>query len=196
MTKDNSATTAACAPTAGLSVEEKQILLRLARQTVEDYLSHGMAPEPDTNSPALLEHRASFVTLTDRDSDELRGCRGEYRACRPLIESVAQMSIASAIDDPRFPPVTLAELGRIRIEINVLTEPVSILPDQIEVGRHGLLIKSGYHSGLLLPEVPVQYGWSREEFLAWLCRKAGLPEDGWSAPGARLFGFEAETWGE
>lgn len=196
MTKNNSATTPARGPTAQLTAEEKQILLRLARQTLEDCLSQGKAPGPDTNSPALLEHRASFVTLTERDSGELRGCRGEYRACQPLIESVAQMSIASATDDPRFPPVTLEELGAIRIEINVLTEPVSILPDQIVVGRHGLLIKSGYHSGLLLPEVPVQYGWNQEEFLVWLCRKAGLPENGWTAPDARLFGFEAEVWGE
>jgi AmmeMemoRadiSam system protein A len=149
-----------------------------------------------TESPALLHPRASFVTLRRRGSGELRGCRGEYRARRPLIESVANMAIAAGVDDSRFPPVSLDELPDLHIGISALTPLKPIRPDEVEVGRHGLMIVKGPYAGLLLPSVPVEYGWDREEFLKWLCRKAGLPDDAWQGDDLELYGFEAESWGE
>jgi AmmeMemoRadiSam system protein A len=154
------------------------------------------APALDRDRQSLQTWRAAFVTLTRRDTGALRGCRGEVIARRPLAESVARMAVASAVDDPRFSPVTADELPTIRIGINALTPPVPIRPDAIVVGRHGLWLTVGGQSGLLLPEVPLHYGWDRGRFLVALCRKAGAADDAWRRPDAELRGFEAETWSE
>jgi AmmeMemoRadiSam system protein A len=106
------------------------------------------------------------------------------------------MAIASAVDDPRFPPVRLNEVPRLRLEISVLTSTSPITPEEVVVGQHGLIIEKGQHTGLLLPQVPLEYGWDRDMFLREICRKAGLPENAWQAPDARLYGFETEEWGE
>ena len=179
-----------------LTTDQRRVLLEVARCTLEQYLRDGSRTPRETDKPALLEKRAAFVTLRDRASGELRGCRGECVARRPLIESVAHTAIASATDDPRFPPVAAAELEGIAIEISALTPLEGIVPDDVEVGRHGLMIVRGGQSGLLLPQVPVEYGWDRLAFLTWVCRKAGLPDDAWQSPDAQLFGFESESWGE
>ncbi len=104
-----------------LSDEDKETLLHLARQTLIDFLEAGRTPDCVTDSPALLEQRATFVTLTVRETGDLRGCRGEVVARQQLIESVVSMAVASATDDPRFPPVTLAEVSDLHIEISMLT---------------------------------------------------------------------------
>jgi AmmeMemoRadiSam system protein A len=179
-----------------LSGEDKRLLLRVARMTLEDYLRDGALAEIDVESPALLAQRAAFVTLWRRETDELRGCRGECIPQRPLIESVTLMSIAAAVDDPRFPPVQYDELANLRIEINALSPPHPIRPDEVVVGRHGLMIVRGRHAGLLLPEVPERFGWERVEFLDALCHKAGLPHSAWAMPDTHLFGFESEAWAE
>jgi len=175
---------------------DRQVLLRFARQTIEEYLRDGERPSVPTGSGALLAPRASFVTLRTRDTGALRGCVGETAAREPLIESVGRMAVAAATEDPRFPPVTLDEVPALHIEISALTPMVPIRPDQVEVGRHGLMIRWKGHAGLLLPQVPVSQGWSRSEFLRGVCRKAGLPDDAWSAPDAELLGFECEVWEE
>jgi uncharacterized protein (TIGR00296 family) len=100
------------------------------------------------------------------------------------------------VDDPRFASVTRAELPDLHIEINAMTPLSAIQPDEIEVGRHGLYLVLGNQAGLLLPEVPLNYGWDREMFLAALCRKAGLPLDAWQHPTCKLWGFETEIWEE
>jgi AmmeMemoRadiSam system protein A len=181
---------------AGLCAGDRQTLLRVARESLCDYLREGKAPRFEVDSAALLEPRATFVTLWDRGSGELRGCRGEVPAHRPLAQSVASMVLVSATEDPRCRPVRLEEVSNIRIEISVLTPLEPIRPQEIVVGRHGLRIVKDQHSGLLLPEVAVRYGWDREEFLQGLCWKAGLPEDAWKADDAELYGFETESWGE
>lgn len=183
-------------PVPELTNEDKQKLLRLARQTLHEYLGAGKLPETQADSPALLERRAAFVTLWSRDSGELRGCRGEAYPRLPLIESVVQMAIAAATDDPRFPPVTAAEVPELRIEINALTPMRRIHPDEVVVGRHGLRIVSGGATGLLLPEVPVRYSWDREEYLRWVCKKAGLAPDTWQGEDIQLYCFESEAWSE
>jgi AmmeMemoRadiSam system protein A len=156
----------------------------------------GELPEPETTSPALRELRATFVTLRRRADGELRGCRGQRTAVQPLVESVIQMSVASAVDDPRFVPVTRAEVPDLHIEISALTPPAPIHPAQVVVGRHGLIVSAGRAAGLLLPQVPQEYGWSREQFLRAVCEKAGLPPEAWRVTGVRLEGFEAEVWEE
>ena len=179
-----------------LSADDRRTLLRLARQTLLDHLSGNETSQYATESSALLRPRATFVTLRRRDTDELRGCRGECEARRPLVESVARMAIAAAVNDSRFPPVTLSEVPNLKIEINALTPLKPIRPADIVVGKHGLMIVKGDHLGLLLPEVPTRFRWGREEFLKAACRKAGLPETAWEEENARLFGFEAEVWCE
>ena len=179
-----------------LSAGDRRTLLRLARQTLLDHLSGNDLAPLGTESSALLRPRATFVTLRRRDTDELRGCRGECEARHPLAQSVALMAVAAAVNDSRFPPVTLGEVPDLKIEINALTPLRPIRPDDIVVGQHGLMIVKGNHLGLLLPEVPTRFGWGRYEYLRAICRKAGLPESAWEDEAARLFGFEAEVWSE
>jgi AmmeMemoRadiSam system protein A len=176
-------------PIPQLTDEEKRLLLVLARTTLETCLTSGRYPPHRATSPALLAPGAVFVTLRHRATRELRGCRGEVVARRPLVEAVQRTAIASALDDPRFPPVTLDEVPGLHIEISALTPLVPIRPEEVVVGRHGLMISHRGRAGLLLPQVPVEQGWDRETFLCWTCRKAGLPD-------AELRGFECTVWGE
>ena len=185
----------AVAAPAPLWDEDKRFLLALARETLTRYLRREPLPEPAVESPALLAPRAAFVTLRRR-SGELRGCRGERAATRPLVRSVMDTTIASAVDDPRFEPVTLAEVPQLRIEISALTPVRPIRPEEVVVGRHGLIASAGRFVGLLLPQVATQYRLSREAFLRAVCEKAGLSPDAWQRPGVRLEAFEAEVWGE
>lgn len=175
---------------------DRQFLLTLARQTLMTYLGTRKMPDVRTDNPALLEPRAVFVTLRVRANGDLRGCRGETQARYPLIESVALMSIASATDDPRFPHVRVEEVPDLHIEINALTPLSPIRPEAVEIGRHGLMIARGGYAGLLLPDVATRYAWDAETFLKAVCRKAGLRENAWKAQDTKLYGFEAEVWGE
>jgi AmmeMemoRadiSam system protein A len=180
-----------------LSAEEKQVALALAREALCLFLREGELPEVQVEHPGLLQPRASFVTLRRRDTHELRGCRGEVRPRRPLIESLRRQAIAAAIDDPRFAPVTLAEVPDLWIHLSALTPLRRIAVDEVVLGRHGLMIVCGSRCGLLLPQVPAHSGLTdRAAFLDALCRKAGLPPGAWSHPKAALYGFEAEVWGE
>jgi AmmeMemoRadiSam system protein A len=179
-----------------LSEEDRRNLLRVARETLEAFLGKGAVPGWPGGSPSLTQKRGAFVTLWHRESGSLRGCCGEIYPRRPLIESVAYMAVASATRDPRFAPVSQQEVPKLRIEISALTPLLPIEVEEIEVGRHGLFITRGVYSGLLLPEVPTRYDWSREQYLVELCLKAGLPEDAWRARDAELYAFETEKWGE
>ena len=179
-----------------LTDEDKLALLHLARQTLVDYLGNNTLPDLETDSAALLQPRATFVTLRAKDTDELRGCRGEVVARQPLIESIAHTAISSATEDPRFMPVTAEEVPFLHIEISALTPMTPILPEEVIIGRHGLMIQKGPYAGLLLPQVPTAYDWGREEYLEALCHKAGMPGGAWREPGVELLAFEAEVWEE
>jgi len=196
MSTDENTGRTACGRAPALSEENKQELLLVARRILEEHLGEAEPPRCETDSPALLEPCATFVTLRRRDSGELRGCRGECPARRPLIESVSRMVMAAAKDDTRFSPVTADEVPSLRIEISALSSIEPIEPEAVVVGQHGLLIIKGSETGLLLPQVPVRLGWDREQFLHALCQKARLPDDAWTDKEARLYGFEAAAWAE
>jgi AmmeMemoRadiSam system protein A len=151
-------------------------------------------PKGSFHEGALGRPGAAFVTLRSRE--RLRGCIGHLEPDRPLAAVVANAAVAAAFEDPRFPPVAAGELDDLTIEISVLG-PFVPVPDPltIEVGRHGLVVRSGWRRGLLLPQVAPEWGWTREEFLAQTCLKAGLPADAWRK-GTEIFCFEAEVFGE
>lgn len=133
----------------------------------------------------------AFVTL--HRGEELRGCLGHLEADKPLAQVVAEMAVAAASEDPRFPPVAKDELPELRIEISVLTEPRPARPEEIEVGRDGVIIRRGARQGVLLPQVAVEYDWDRETLLTMVCRKAGLPDSAWREGKAELLAFQAEV---
>ncbi|MHB8053751.1 MAG: AmmeMemoRadiSam system protein A [Candidatus Aminicenantales bacterium] len=177
-----------------LSETQRRFLLRLAREAVTVRLADGRILEPETDDPILREMRGAFVTLTQKG--ELRGCIGYPLPLKPLAEAVAEMAVAAALEDPRFEPVSLEEVADLHFEISVLTLPSPLDdPEQVVVGRHGIIVSRGFHKGLLLPQVPIEYNWDRETFLRHGCLKAGLPPDAWKK-GARIEVFEADVFGE
>jgi AmmeMemoRadiSam system protein B/AmmeMemoRadiSam system protein A len=179
-----------------LSPGDKRELLSLARKTIETYLNKGetMKPRTDEYTEALKTPAGAFVTL--HEEGKLRGCIGRFEPTIPLFEVVQEMAIASATRDSRFMPVTSQELSQIHIEISVLTPLKKIQSiDEIELGKHGIYIKKGFHSGTFLPQVASDTKWSLEEFLGHCARdKAGIGWDGWKD--AELFVYEAIIFSE
>jgi AmmeMemoRadiSam system protein A len=174
-----------------LSDSERSHLLQVAHQAVRMAAETGRHYEPVDGPERLREKRAVFVTL--RKSGELRGCIGSTVARLPLEQAVADAAYSAALQDPRFDPVTPAELPLIDVEISVLSPFVEIRPEEIVVGRHGLMISSDFARGLLLPQVAAERNWSAERFLEETCRKAGLPAGAWKQ-GAKIQGFTAEVF--
>jgi AmmeMemoRadiSam system protein B/AmmeMemoRadiSam system protein A len=179
-----------------LQEEDKAELLSLAHASVECAVRENRAYQPaPTASPSLNQERGAFVTL--HKAGQLRGCIGYTSVRKPLFQTVRDTAALAALRDPRFAPVTAAELSALDFEISVLSPLHHLLdPERIEVGRHGLLIKRGVHEGLLLPQVPVEQGWDRETFLAHTCQKAGLPADSWKDQDTDIFSFTAEVFAD
>jgi len=178
-----------------LTDSEKKQLLAFSRAVIAAALNEGK-PEPSLAATGSLAAKAgAFVSL--HLGGRLRGCIGRMRSDEALVSTVREMAKAAAFEDPRFEPLSAEELARAKIEISVLS-PIQRAksPDEVEVGRHGLyLIESG-RSGVLLPQVPVEYGWDRETFLEQICYKAGLPPKAWKKPDAELYLFEGIVFGE
>jgi len=175
------------------SADDRRLLLRLAREALAAHVGVAAAHVPGPS--AVPERRGgAFVTLTV--DGELRGCIGHIEMNEPLGRVVPRCAVAAGSTDPRFPPITPTELEQIEIEISLLgpLEPVAG-PDDIEIGRHGLVVESGWHRGLLLPQVATERRWDAETFLAHTCHKAGLPRDAWKHRAA-LWRFEAEVFSE
>lgn len=173
------------------SDEDKTSLKALALSSITGALSgasQGSPPEP--SSELLRRELGAFVTL--KRQGQLRGCIGNVIGQGPLYQTVWNMAQAAAFQDPRFRPLTREELADLEIEISVLG-PVQPCPDPalVEVGRHGLIMRQGRNQGLLLPQVPLEWGWDRQQFLAQTCRKAGLPATAWKDPTTEIFWFEA-----
>lgn len=177
--------------------EQKQTLLRVARDTVEAVVNGRTEPSASSDDPELNAHCGCFVTL--KNGERLRGCIGNFVSEGPLIELVVEMAKASATSDPRFfgNRITPRELRRLDIEISVLS-PLEKTNDplSLRLGVDGIYIKKGYASGCFLPQVATETGWSKEEFLAYCCsHKAGLPEDAWKDPDTDVYLFSAEVFG-
>lgn len=174
------------------SREERALLLGLAHNSITSALElREISLDPPT--PHLAEPRGAFTSLHLRG--ELRGCVGYVLPTSPVYRAVAETARAAAFDDNRFPPVTKEEAPQLEIELSILSPPQPIQAEEIEVGRHGLLISRHGRRGLLLPQVPVEHAWDRTAFLEQTCRKAGLPLDAWQK-GATLEAFTAEIFGD
>ncbi len=179
---------------AELPSEDQKALLALARSTIERYLTTGTLPLPRGFSPVAWREQAVFVTL--KKNGELRGCIGQLQADRPLCQAVGAKAVQAAFQDRRFSPVKLSELPEIEIEISLLTPSKRVAgPEEIKVGRDGVTLIKGDRSATFLPEVAVEQGWSREETLEHLCRKAGLASGCWRE-GARFETYQTIAFHE
>jgi len=177
-----------------LTYDDKKALLAYVRETLARRLSGQTAPAPGGLGPVAQQERGVFVTLKKRGN--LRGCIGRMIPDKPLHELAGVVALQSALEDPRFRPVTFDELKELEIEISVLT-PMAPVPgaDHIVVGRDGVLIRKGDRSAVFLPQVAPEQGWGRDEMLEHLCLKAGLPPGSWKE-GAKLLTFQAVVFSE
>ena len=178
-----------------LTEAEGQALIEAARAAIGARLSQRDSCAETPVTTALLLPCGAFVTL--KLNGGLRGCIGHITGTRSLLETVREVAVASAFEDPRFPPLTRAEWPAVRLEISVLS-PLARITDvqSIQVGVHGVMIRCGQRSGLLLPQVATEQGWDRETLLRHACYKAGLPGDAWKSPQTRIEIFSALVFHE
>lgn len=177
--------------------KQKNTLLKIARDTLEAVITHKPKPVPKSDDSELNSHCGCFVTL--KNHERLRGCIGRFISDIPLIELVAEMTIASATEDPRFEGnrIKAGELNKLDIEISVLS-PLKKTDDplSLRLGIDGIYIKRGFASGCFLPQVATETGWTKEEFLSYCCaHKAGLEPDAWKDPKTEVSLFTAEVFG-
>jgi AmmeMemoRadiSam system protein A len=172
--------------------EERQVLLKLAHESIESALERREIPL-DPPSAHLAELRGAFTTIYFRG--QLHGCVGFVFPVASLYRTVAETARAAAYEDTRFSPVTREEAPELEVSLSVLSSLQPLRAEEVEIGRHGLLISHEGRRGLLLPQVPVEHGWDRATFLEQTCRKAGLPPDAWQK-GATIEGFTAEVFGD
>ena len=185
-----------------LSDSDGVFLVKTARMAVTEFLSNGKRMKLESEDEKKFSFNSGvFVTLNNADG--LRGCIGFPMPDKKLSHGIIDAAIAAATEDPRFSPVKLNELNDIVFEVTVLTPPVEITVndpmeylEKIKVGRDGLIIRNSFSSGLLLPQVPVEYGWNVEEFLQHTCEKAGLEKDTWKNEKVKIEKFEGIVYKE
>lgn len=185
-----------------LSDQEGKIIVKIAREVVTEYLKTGKKINLNEDFKSKFSYNSGvFVTLNKNEN--LRGCIGFPTPEKKLYQSLVDAAIASATEDPRFPPVKYEELNEISFEVTVLTSPKEVKVtnpleylNKIKVGRDGLIVKWEFGSGLLLPQVPVEYGWNEEEFLNHTCEKAGAPFDCWKRKSTIILQFEGIIYRE
>jgi hypothetical protein len=179
-----------------LNHTQKKELINIARKTLNQYIKEGETYQPEVDDLELKKDMGAFVTL--RKNGNLRGCIGNIIANSPLYIGVRDMAIAASTQDPRFPPVEESELDEVNLEISVLSPLEKIdNPDKIVLGKHGVLVKRGLRSGVFLPQVAEETGWSKEEFMNNLCaQKAGLEPTCWKTGDCDIFIFSAEVFEE
>jgi AmmeMemoRadiSam system protein A len=174
-----------------LSEADRKSVLELARQAVVEAVSRKPPLENIPNTGVLEQRCGVFVTLRVRG--RLHGCIGVMESVEPLGASIPRCAASAAMEDPRFNAMTPDELVELKIEVSLLSPLRRIQPEEIEIGKHGLLVEQGPHRGLLLPQVAVEHRLGREEFLKETCGKAGLAADAWKAPETRIYGFTCEV---
>lgn len=178
-----------------LEAGDRAALLQIARAAVEAELRCQSAFALPADLPGRLqEHAGAFVSL--HAAEGLRGCIGYVEPRWPLAETVARAAGAAATRDRRFAPLLAAELVALQVEVSVLSAAVPVIAAQIEIGVHGLILECAQRCGLLLPQVPLLYGWDVETYLEHLCGKAGLPAGSWRRDDARLLAFTAHVFSE
>jgi AmmeMemoRadiSam system protein A len=177
-----------------LSEADRRAALQLARTAVVEAVSHRKVPDVFPQEGIFAERRGVFVTLHVRN--RLQGCIGVIEANEPLGEAIVRCAASAALEDPRFAPMRLDQLGELSIEISLLSSMEPITPEAIEIGQHGLFVRLHAQRGLLLPQVAIEHRLTRELFLEETCRKAGLRREAWRDPEARLFGFTCEIFSE
>ena len=182
--------------------EEGRIAVKAARKVVERVLERGEVPKIDFPEKFNTKYGV-FTTISTYPERELRGCIGFPEPVLPLREALVDSAISAAFRDPRFPPLRRDEVDGVVFEVSLLRPPEEVkvrrrkeLLDRIKVGKHGLIVERGFYKGLLLPQVPVEWGWDTEEFLAQTCWKAGLPMDCWLDEGTKIYSFTAEIFEE
>lgn len=176
----------------GFSPEERTLLLEVAHESIISALENREI-SLDAPTTHLAEPRGAFTSLYLHG--ELRGCVGYVLPVSSVYRAVIDTARAAAFEDARFRPVTIEEAPQLEIELSILSAPRPIRPEEVQVGRHGILISLAGHRGLLLPQVPIERDWDRATFLEQTCRKAGLPPDAWQG-GALIEAFTAEVFGE
>jgi uncharacterized protein (TIGR00296 family) len=188
-----------------LNIDEGIYLVHLARSSIESNLRNEETPSPNGASSKLITKCGVFVTLNKVSGSHhsLRGCIGFPYPVKPLNKAVSQAAISAALEDPRFPEITIEEMKKIVVEVSVLTPPEQILvespleiPKNVQIGRDGLIIESGFYRGLLLPQVAIEWKWGAEEFLSQCCIKANLPPDAWLLPETKISRFKAIIFSE
>jgi AmmeMemoRadiSam system protein A len=178
-----------------LTEQERTFLLQLARDVISTSARGEQPNFPDYFSEKLSDKLGVFVTL--HKLGELRGCIGYVEGIRPLQDAVIEMAQSAAFNDPRFAPVSEEEVKDLDIEISVLSPLKDIQNiNEIEIGKHGIIIEQGFFKGLLLPQVATENDWDRTEFLQHTCRKAGLPIEAWQDKKTKIFIFSAEIFSE
>ncbi|MDH4123549.1 MAG: TIGR00296 family protein [Thermoplasmata archaeon] len=176
--------------------------VRAARMIVESYVNKRKLTNLDLPEE-FSENGGVFVTLKTHPDEELRGCIGYPEPIMPLRDALIDSAISAASRDPRFPPVSSAELPELTVEVSLLTppEPINVSnPDEllskVKIGEDGLIAERGWTRGLLLPQVPVEWNWGVEEFLRETCRKAGMSREAWRDPETKFYKFQAEVFSE
>ncbi|MFA7403401.1 MAG: AmmeMemoRadiSam system protein A [Pelobacteraceae bacterium] len=177
-----------------LTKKEQRELLKIARQTIVDYVTNHKVPVVVTTAPGLNLHSGCFVTV--KQKGELRGCIGNFVSDQPLYQLVQEMAVSASTRDPRFYPMKVDDLADFSLDISVLSpleKAASV--EEIQVGKHGIYIIKGSYRGVLLPQVATEYGWNRDQFLRHTCIKAGLPEDAWQGD-CDIYIFSAQVFGD
>ncbi len=178
------------------SDDDKKIMLNAAREVLTVCVKGEEVKMPESLSKLESEAMGIFVTLHTRKG-ELRGCIGYLEGIKPLRDAIMDMTIAAATEDPRFKPVSEEELGDVMLEISLLSPLRKIeSPDELEIGKHGLVISRGHNKGLLLPQVATENNWDRKTFIEHTCEKARLPRDAWKLDDTEISIFSAEVFEE
>ncbi|MCP4400713.1 MAG: AmmeMemoRadiSam system protein A [bacterium] len=175
--------------------ELQQKLLEIARETIDTYIRNREEAEFTLDEPELQQKCGAFVTI--KTHGRLRGCIGHVEGFKPLYQTIVDMALAASTQDPRFPPVTEDELEALQLEISVMSPLRKVdSPDEVQPGVHGILMRRGSRSGLLLPQVATERDWDRQTFLEHTCLKAGLLPNEWQDPETDIYVFSAQVFKE